>query len=145
MSMSMPMTCSKKQKSEHMEHLPMLIPRILMTVNYKHIPAFTSRSLDSICKEYAIPENHATILCIKSLINNKNMSHIDSLALFFLLLNIDTQLKESMMLSDTEMQRRKLSNFYMNLHKHIVPEFMAVDVCNTCTLVTQCSDAWSVA
>ena len=91
MSMSMPMTCSKKQKSEHMEHLPMLIPRILMTVNYKHIPAFTSRSLDSICKQYAIPENHATILCIKSLINNKNMSHIDSLALFFLLLNIDTQ------------------------------------------------------
>jgi hypothetical protein len=142
---SMPMTCSKKQMSEHMEHLPMLIPRIIMSVNYKHIPSFSARSLDSICKQYSIAKDHATILCIQSLINSECLSHIDSLALFFLLLNIDTTLKESMMLSETEIQRRKLCNFYMNLHKHLVPEFMAVDSYNSCIFATRCSDAWSVA
>jgi hypothetical protein len=128
-----------------MEHLPMLIPRILMSVNYKHIPSFSARSLDNICKQYSIAKDHGTILCIKSLINSEYLSHIDSLALFFLLLNIDTKLKESMVLSETEMQRQKLCNFYMNLHKHLVPEFMAVDTCNACMFATRCSNAWSVA
>ena len=145
MSMSMPMTCQKKQVLEKMEHLPMLIPRILMSVNYKHIPFFSTKSLMSICKEYAIPENHTTIQCIKTLVNSEHISHTDSLALFFLLLNIDTKLKESLMQSETEMQRRKLCNFYMNLHKYLVPEFMAVDMCTACNFVTRCSDAWSVA
>ena len=60
-----------------------------MSVNYKHIPSFSARSLDNTCKQYAIAEDHATILCIKSLINSEHVSHIDSLAIFFLLLNID--------------------------------------------------------
>jgi hypothetical protein len=123
----------------------MLIPRILMSVNYKHVPLFSTKSLVNICKEYAIPENNTTIQCIKSLINSEHISHTDSLALFFLLFNIDTKLKESVMLSETEMQRRKLCNFYMNLHKFLVPEFMAVDMCGACNFVTRCSDAWSVA
>jgi hypothetical protein len=141
----MPMTCKNKQKSEQTEHLPMLIPRILMSVNYKHVPSFSAKSLASICKEYAIPEDHTTIQCIRSLIHSEHMPHTDSLALFFLLLNINTTLKESVMQSETEMQRRKLCNFYMNLHKHLVPEFMAVDKCTACSFVTRCSDAWSVA
>jgi hypothetical protein len=116
-----------------------------MSVNYKHVPSFSAKSLVSICKEYAIPEDHTTIQCIKSLILSEHMSHTDSLALFFLLLNINTKLKESAMLSETEMQRRKLCNFYMNLHKHLVPEFMAVDKCSASSFVTRCSDVWSVA
>lgn len=145
MSMSMPMTCCNTQTSVHKQHLPMLIPRILMSVNETHISTFCTQSLTRLCTEYALPEENATIECINSLINGEQMSRTDALALFFLLLNIDTQLKECMMVSEAEAQRGKLTNFCMNLRKHLVPEFMAVDQCNSSTFVTRCSDAWSVA
>jgi len=145
MSMSMPITYNAQRESDHMENLPMLIPRILMSVNHKHIPSFTFKSVSSICKEYGISDNHKTIVQIKSLTEDRNMPVSNFLGLFFLLLNIDTELKDRMMKSETEVQKRKLGNFLMNLHKHLVPEFLAKDDCNVINFVTKCSDAWSVA
>jgi len=145
MSMSMPITYNTQKESDHMENLPMLIPRILMSVNHKHIPSFTVKSVSSICKEYGISDNHKTIVQIKSLTEDRNMPVSNFLGLFFLLLNIDTELKDRMMKSETEVQKRKLGNFFMNLHKHLVPEFLAKDDYNVINFVTKCSDAWSVA
>jgi len=110
-----------------------------MSVNETHISTFCTQSLTRLCTEYALAEENATIECINSLINGEQMSRTDALALFFLLLNIDTQLKECMMVSEAEAQRGKLTNFCMNLRKHLVPEFMAVDQCNSSTFVTRCS------
>ncbi len=106
---------------------------------------FCSRSLVNVCRDYALAEQNATVLCMSSIINSEQMSYTDALALFFLLLNIDTHLKESMMLSETEAQRRKICNFCMNLRKHLVPDFMATDVYDSSVFVTRCRDAWSVA
>jgi len=129
MSMSMPITCAKESTSvpAHVQqaHIPMLIPRILMSVNNKHTFPFCASSIQNICREYTIPEYDTTITYIRELINTKDMSYTDSLALFFLLLNIDTQLKQSMIVSESEAQRSKLCNFFMNLRKHIIPDFMA--------------------
>jgi hypothetical protein len=143
--MSMPMTCTNKSTSVQQEHMPMLIPRILMSVNDKYTLPFCASCIKNICSQYAISEHNTTIAYIVELINTQPMSHIDSLALFFLLLNVDTQLKQSMMVSESETQRSKLYNFFMNLRKHIIPDFMANEQCTSSAFVSRCSDAWSVA
>lgn len=143
----MPITCVKTQTSGHLQHkqnrdhLPLLIPRIFMSINHKHLEQFCAQSLSSICKQYAIPEYNSTVQCLRYLIQDK----IELLALFFLLLDIDTELKNSMMESDTEQQRRKIGNFSMNLRKHIIPQFLTDDASTPAIFVTRCSDAWSVA
>jgi len=142
----MPITCQAKQSSDDMQHYyPMLVTRILMPVNYKYIPAICERSIKNVCDIYGIQVDHATIQSMKSMVQREQMSSTDFLALFFVLLNIDTNLKASMLQSETDIQKSKLCNFFMNLHKHLVPEFMAVNACNAITFVQRCSDAWSVA
>jgi len=144
--MSMPITCQAKQSSDDMQHYyPMLITRILMSVNYKYIPTICERSIKNVCEVYGIQADHATIQSMQYMLQSKQMSSTDFLALFFVLLNIDTKLKASMLQSETDVQKNKLCNFFMNLHKHLVPEFMAVNACNAITFVQACSDAWSVA
>ena len=149
MSMSMPMTCTKQSKSvkEDMSatHIPMLIPRILMSVNDKHTFSFCQMSIENISQEFKIPKSNIAIAHMQQLISSQTMSFTDSLALFFLLLNIDTQLKNSMIRSESEAGKSKLCNFFMNLRRHIIPEFMT-DASSTSTIfVTKCTDAWTVA
>jgi hypothetical protein len=118
---------------------------MLMSVNHRHVQTFCAQSLRSICQQYRVPYEHPTVQCIDAVINSNPLSHTDALALFFMLLNIDTQLKESMLLSESAMQQRKLGNFYMNMRKHIVPSFIAADECESAVFVTGCVDAWEVA
>lgn len=116
-----------------------------MSINYKHVKTFCINSLESVCRQYGLSEQNSTVQVVKSLINMDNTSHIELLAIFFLLLNIDTNLKESMMRSDTEQQQRKIENFCMNLRKHIVTGYLSMDKSSTESFVTQCSEAWAVA
>ncbi len=140
--MSMPMTCTNRSTSVH---IPMLIPRILHSVNEKHTFSFCAMSIVNICHEYKISEHDTTITYIRELINTSTMPFTDSLALFFLLLNIDTKLKQNMIESESEMEASKLCNFFMNLRKYIIPEFMANAQLTSSIFVSKCQDAWSVA
>ena len=69
--------------------MPLLIPRMLMSINQRHIQIFCSRSLVNVCRDYDVSEQHPTVQCMSSIILCEQMSYTDSLALFFLLLNID--------------------------------------------------------
>jgi len=148
--MSTPMTChaNKKRKSEHTdphrEHLPHLIPRLLMPINKGYLQKFCAQSLESICKEYGVPAEHPTVLAIRECFA-REMPFTEALSVFFVLLNIDTTVKERMMLSETEAQQQKLANFFMNLRKNLVSTYMSTDDCTPCKFVTNCTDAWSVA
>ena len=140
----MPITCAKTQTSAK-THVPLLITRIFMSINKEHIRTYCKESLARVCKQYCIPLQNSTIEHIHSLLCEQRISHTDLLALFFILFNVDTELKNSMMQSDTEQQRRKIGNFSMNMRKHIIPDFLSVDKSTAHTFVTQCSDAWSAA
>ncbi len=148
--MSMPITCSesKKHKSApkdpHREHLPHLIPRLLMHANKEYMQKFCAQSLESICMQYGVPSKHATVRATMDCIAQE-MSFTDTLSVFFVLLNIDTTMKERMMLSETEAQQQKIANFLMNLRKNLVSTYMSTNECTTCKFVTSCTDAWSVA
>ena len=150
MRTSMPTTChtAKKQKLAHnegeREHLPHLIPRLFMPVNQKYLQDFCEQSMQNICVLYGIaPENSTVRAVIQCL--SEQVSFTDILCIFFVLLNIDMTTKERMMTSETEAQQQKLANFFMNLRRHLVSNFMSKSECTACMFVTSCQDAWSVA
>jgi hypothetical protein len=46
-----------------------------------------------VCRDFAVAEQHPTVQCMSSITLCDQMSYTDALALFFLMLNIDTHLK----------------------------------------------------
>ena len=150
MRTSMPTTCqaAKKQKLAHYdggrEHLPHMIPRLLMPCNKKYLQDFCEQSMQNICVQYGIPPENSTVRAVMQCLS-EDVSFTDSLCIFFVLLNIDMTTKERMMTSETDAQKQKLANFFMNLRRHLVSNFMSKSESTACMFVTNCQDAWSVA
>jgi len=146
----MPTTChkAKKQKLDHnewnREHLPHLIPRLLMPVNRKYLQEFCEQSMKNICVLYEIPPENSTVRAVIQVLSEQ-VSFTDILCIFFVCLNIDMTTKERMMSSETEAQQLKLTNFFMNLRRNLVSTFMSKSGCTACMFVAGCQDAWSVA
>jgi len=102
--MSMPITCTKhsmsisltQQRDEERQHrteerqIPMLISRILMSVNAKHTLAFCASSIKSICRQYAISEHESTIEYIVDFMNTNTLLHTDSLKSMFSFKTVST-------------------------------------------------------
>jgi hypothetical protein len=153
MSMSMPSTCTKPQgesvisqtrpsKHERMQHL---IPRILMPLNHTHVKQYCLESLERICLEYHVSMQHNTVCNIRNMVHHESCSYMKAIALFFLLLNVDSQMKKCIIESESQAQQNKCSNFFMNLRRHIVPQFMSSEATEMLVFTTQCRDMWTAA
>jgi hypothetical protein len=153
--MSMPRTCAGAHRpsaakadatrTPQAERMPHLIPRILMPVNHVHVKNYCLLSLARICQEYNVPPEHSTVSNIREGIQADGFSYIKSLALFFLLLNVDSEMKRAIIDSETPLQQGKCVNFFMNLRRHAVPHFMSHEGTDVIGFTTRCQDMWSVA
>jgi len=153
MSMSMPSTCTKtskqsaaqSEKSIMHEHIPHFIPRVLMPLNHPHVKHYCLQSLSRICIEYNLHTEQAPVCNIRSMVNCETFSYMKSIALLFLLINIDSHIKKMILDSETPAQQLKCANFFMNLRRHAVPNFMSNEGSEVIKFATQCQDLWSVA
>lgn len=125
------------------ETLPNLIPRLLMPVNHEHLKKICSTSICSVCAEYQLSAQQQTVQTLQRSVGKQCFTN--SLALFFLLLNVDMRLKTAILDGETPAQQAKIANFLMNLRKHLIPEYLSEQRSDTCTFATKCQDAWSVA
>jgi hypothetical protein len=147
MSMSMPNTCAPTQSSVAASTVvacqSQLIPRLLLPVNHAHLRTYCKDSLARVCSEYSISQDMPVVCQLRASI--PDMSFTNSLALFFLLLNIDTGLKQGLMHSEARVHQGKCANFFMNLRRHVIPEFLSIEACDAVKFTAQCEDAWRVA
>jgi hypothetical protein len=147
MSMSMPNTCAPTQSSVAAIAIvacqSQLIPRLLLPVNHEHLRSYCQDSLARICREYSMSQDMPVVCQLRDCI--PDMSFTSSLALFFLLLNIDTGLKQGLIQSKARVQQCKCANFFMNLRRNVIPEFLSIEECDTVKCTAQCEDAWRVA
>jgi len=157
MSMSMPSTCTRDAASVPHKGArnartaracapvlcqQQLIPRLLLPVNDAHLRRYCHDSLTRICHEYSVTQDSPVMRGVRESVSV--LSFTKALALFFLLLNIDTGLKQALMESELK-QQDKCVNFFMNLRKHIVPEFMSNETSDATHFTQRCEDAWTVA
>ena len=143
--MSMPSTCttnmsvSNKIMSVHTN----LICRILMPINEHDVRTYCMDSVKRIGNEYF---GRAEVPIVRQVQDSvPEMSYTHALALFFLLLNIDTVLKKTIIDNESAQQQQKCVNFFKNLRRHVIPEFMSMEECGVRSFVAKCEHAWSVA
>lgn len=127
------------------EHTPQLIPRILLPVNHTHVKQYCLQSLARVCQEYNVPTEHSTVCNIREGVEADSFSYIKSMALFFLLLNVDSEMKRMIIDSETPLLQGKCVNFFMNLRRHAVPHFMSHEGADVIAFAGKCKDMWSVA
>jgi hypothetical protein len=149
MSMSMPSTCSRAVSARGGARAlkpaacqQQLIPRLLLPVNHEHLRRYCADCLERICHEYGVSPEVPVVCHVRECV--AALSFTKALALFFLLLNIDTGLKQALMQSE-QAQERKCANFFMNLRRHVIPEFMSTEACDAIRFAARCEDAWQVA
>ncbi len=121
---------------------PQLISRLLLPVNHEHLQRYCTDSLARIGHEYDVSPDLPVVCHLRECV--PLLSFTNTLALFFLLLNIDTGLKQA--LFDIEpAQQSKCANFFMNLRRHVIPEFISSEACDAIRFAARCEDAWQVA
>jgi hypothetical protein len=121
---------------------PQLIPRLLLPVNHEHLQRYCTDSLARVCHEYGVSPDLPVVCHLRQCVSR--LSFTNALALFFVLLNIDTGLKEAL-LSIEPAQQSKYVNFFMNLRRHVIPEFISCEACDAIRFAARCEDAWQVA
>jgi|LauGreDrversion4_2_1035121.scaffolds.fasta_scaffold00055_13 hypothetical protein len=121
---------------------PQLIPRLLLPVNHEHLRRYCTDSLARICQDYGVSPELSVVCHVREC--TPLLSFTNALALFFVLLNIDTGLKQALLQIDPA-QERKCVNFFMNLRRHVVPEFISSEACDASRFAARCEDAWQVA
>ncbi len=149
--MSMPSTCATQTNASAAGRpsaalVPLqsqLISRLLMQVNQQHLRTYCKDSIKRICNEYTVRADVPVVCQVQECTHE--LSHTHSLALFFLLLNIDTTLKKAILDSESLQQQLKHVNFFMNLRRHVIPDFLSTEECDVRMFVAHCEDAWNVA
>ena len=121
---------------------PQLIPRLLLPVNHEHLRRYCMDSLARICVEYGVSPELPVVCHVRECV--PRLSFTNALALFFVLLNIDTGLKQALFEIEPA-QQSKCANFFMNLRGHVIPEFISSEACDAIGFAARCEDAWQVA
>jgi hypothetical protein len=124
------------------EHSP-LLSLLLLKVNEQQLRRYCNDSIARICNEYSVSADVAVVCQLREAVHHLSFTH--SLALFFLLLNIDTGLKKTILDSESALTQQKSVNFFMNLRRHVIPEFLSAEACDVRLFVERCQDAWGVA
>ena len=149
MSMSMLSTCARaaasgarRSGSVDATGQQQLITRLLLPVNHEHLKRYCHQRLAYISAEYSLPADTLVLEHLRDHI--AALSLTNARALFFILLNIDTDLKQTLM-NIEQSQQGKCANFFMNLRRHVIPEFMSNEQSSAIAFTESCADAWSVA
>ena len=91
----MPITCTSHAPSTPAPRAhkvvvcqPQLIPWLLLPVNHEHLQRYCTDSLARICHEYCVSPDLPVVCHLRQCVSR--LSFTNALALFFVLLNIDT-------------------------------------------------------
>ena len=148
----MPITCSRDRQisvgarrntETQLQCQQQLVSRLLLPVNDPYLRKYCMDSIARICSEYQVSPDVAVMCQVRECV--QQLSFTNAVALFFLLLNIDTVLKRAVIDSESKPQAGKCVNFFMNLRRHVIPEFLSSESCDAVRFVSRCKDAWEVA
>jgi len=163
MSTSMPMTCggAKSQRASQEGgggkrpkksggaqgklDLQQFIPRITLPQNEASLRLCCADTLERICDEYEIPALVTIFRTLHAFTVDPEESKTSMIALFFLCLDIDVQLKEMMINAESDSMKRKLTGFFVRLRNEIIPMFLCEEQMEVETFVQTCQEAYLLA
>lgn len=153
----MPITCAtdththtEDQSEEVMnklgkEKIPDFLNRIILPINHTLLLSLCKQSLATLSQRYSLPENTHAIANICLMISDPEQSHTVHLALLFLLLNVDQELKQKIMLSENTHMQAKLTRFFLDLKNEAVGPFFCNENMTATELVVKAQELWQIA
>lgn len=150
--MSMPSTCSSHNTASTLEHAitntvskqsQNILLRLFSPLNITELQLLIEESIKNICIEYYNSQSTFEIDKLRAF--SRTCSHVDKIGIFFLLLNIDQQMKEFIMNVDGNLNGRKLTRFFADLKLHAVPKFFSSENSTISQFVDECEDTYVIA
>ena len=96
------------------------------------------RSLKGITKDFYDDSTTVEVEAVRKLA--QSAKHTILLTLFFLLLNVDTTLKEFLLTSEDDIRKSKIVRFYLDLKQHVVVRFVESDGMTATEFVDLCHE-----
>ena len=115
----MPMTCTPQAAQASQRHETDIIEKITGAANAPYMLACIDESLDFLQREYFGATACEALDVLRA--HAPRAPHAQQVALFFLLLNIDRELKGKLMRLDSN--HRKLTRFFLDLRQELVNGF----------------------
>jgi hypothetical protein len=115
----MPMTCTAQATETSQRHETDIIEKITGTANAAYMLACIDASLDFLQLEYFGAAPCEALDALRA--HAPRAPHAQQVAIFFLLLNIDRQLKQKLMGLDSN--HGKLTRFFLDLRQELVTSF----------------------
>ena len=115
-NVSMPMTCTTQSSQRHETDI---IEKITADANAAYMLECMHCSLDFLQKEYFGATSCDALDVLRRHVGRA--PHAQQVGIFFLLLNIDRELKQRLMLLDKN--HRKLTRFFLDLRQELVTSF----------------------
>jgi hypothetical protein len=112
----MPMTCTAQASQRHETDI---IEKITAPLNAPYMLACIFESLDFLQREFFGATQCEALEVLRG--HAPRAPHAQQVALFFLLLNIDRELKKKLMCQDSN--HRKLTRFFLDLRQELVTSF----------------------
>ena len=138
---------SEFQRKTDTARKPASLPRVLERVFDRQSTALlrllVERSLNTLSKTFYSGESAPEIADMRALAAAE--SHTTLLALFFLLLNVDIDLKEHILTSEDPSRRDKLVRFMLDLRQHVTMRFFTNDATSPAAFVDMCREFYLLA
>ena len=150
----MPITCTSathdNTSDEFMstlgkEKIPDFLHRIMLPVNSELLLKVCHRSINTLSVKFNIPQNSSIMLQLRGLLTSEHCSYTTHLALLFLLLNVDQELKEDIMQSEHVHLHAKLTRFFLDLRNEAVRVFFCKESMQSAQFVTLVQELWQIA
>lgn len=133
----------RSQKQRAAPTLPRVLERVFDQHSTPILQAFITRALDGIAKDFfpaGCPAEHDAVRQLAA-----QAPHHTLLAIFFLLLNVDTALKEHILMGEDPQRRRKITRFFLDLRQHVVVSFFNNDTMTRSDFVQKCHECYLLA
>lgn len=119
--------------------------RLFLPLNTHALPRFCTESLQRICVEYKISNELHVIKQLNAIASDRNTPRNLLLTLFFLLFNIDTELKTIVLQNESTATQRKVCQFALLLRHEIIPQFFIDEKKQLYKFVESCEEAYLLA
>lgn len=123
------------------------LPRVLERVFDHHstpiLHSFIQRALAGIAADVYDGQPPLELAALRTLAETASVDTL--LALFLLLLNVDTALKQYILESEDTIRRRKITRFFLDLRQTFALNFFNNDVLTRAEFVHQCYEAYLLA
>lgn len=123
--------------------LPHIFERVFDTQSSELVQTLLERSLSGIACDFYDNTPCVELETVRHVA--RTAQHTNKLALFFLLLNVDTTLKEYLLTSEDPVRRSKIVRFYLDLKQHVVLRFVGSDLMTPTNFVNLCQEFYRLA